>query len=172
MHLPDWYQIYHWTRRTVVGCTASLAGISQAIRNLVTICAKLAVAGVLLAYIGVTFMHLTNGFNLSTGLWAGFQDARLALTCPTNIQRHWQFINRSQNEHLQFVLSLNRGNHSFSDVCSGAEFPPDGMSGPRPLLQSLFQPPSREPGRRPTMPSSHHPRPVSAWAQRGLPWRR
>ena len=90
------------------------------------------VAAVLLAYIAVSFVHLTNGFNFGTSLGAGFQDARLGLTCPKNFERQWRFIDRTKLEHMALVSSLNQGKHVYNEICSGDQFPPGGWIIPSP----------------------------------------
>ena len=131
MRLQDreWYRTYHrWTRRR----WRFQRLVSRSCAGLIAASVKLVVAAVLVAYVGVAFVHLTNGFNLGTTLKAGFQDARLGLTCPKKFERQWRFIDRTRLEHLGLVSSMNQGKHVYKEICSGDQFPPVGWTIPSP----------------------------------------
>jgi len=106
--------IKHWLRRRWRPwriAKKTLVGLFQA-------GLKLAVILPIGAYGSVTFIHLTNGFSFQTSLGAGFQDARLLVTCPRDVSLQWQFIDRSQIEQVGLGLALNLGEHIYSDICS------------------------------------------------------
>ena len=127
-----------WTRRNWRFHRLIYRTVARAIAKSV----KAAVAAVLLAYIAAAFIHLTNGFALGTSLGAGFQDARLGLTCPKNIGLQWQFIDRTQLEHLGLVSSLNQGKHVYREICSDDQFPPKDwiIPSPAPVSDSTLNP--------------------------------
>ena len=100
--------------------------VRRTISRLIKASVKLAVAVLLLAYIAVTFVHLTNGLSLGSSLVAGFQDARLGITCPTNLERQWEFIDRTKIEHLSFIAALDQGKHAYEEICAGDRSPPQG----------------------------------------------
>lgn len=127
----------HWTRRKWRFQRSVWRALAGTLRATV----KPVAAAILLAYIAVSFVHLTNGFGLGTTLGAGFQDARLGLTCPTNLDRQWRFIDRTQIEHLALVSSINQGKHVYQEICSANQFPPRGWVIPAPAPASDSKPP-------------------------------
>ena len=97
--------------------------IRRTLTGLVTRILNLILAAALLGFVVASFVHLTNGFSFRASLGAGFQDARLALTCPSNWQRNWDFIDRSQADQIALGRSLTSGDHGYSDICSADRFP-------------------------------------------------
>lgn len=95
---------YRFVKRTVV--TLVQVGLKLSI--------ILAVAG----YASVIFIHLTNGFSFQTSLAAGFQDARLLMTCPRDISLQREFIDRSQIQQVGLGVAINTRVHVYSDICS------------------------------------------------------
>jgi len=125
----DWFRSYRqWTRRR----TRWARLVRRTLVALGTRGLKLFFAAFLLGYVAVAFVHLTNGMEFRTSLGAAFQDARLAMTCPTNLRLQWEFIDRSQIEQIAFGRSLNRGEHVYSDICSAEQFPPQGWAENQP----------------------------------------
>ena len=65
---------------------------------------KLVAAIVVVALIGFTVVHLTNGFGFGESLGASFRDARLAITCPTKPKLLWDFVDRPAWENRLLTL--------------------------------------------------------------------
>ena len=100
---------------------------------------KAPLRGVLLAYTAAAFVHLTNGMGLRTSLGAAFQDARLALTCPADTRRQWEFIDRSQTDQISLGRSLELGERVYRDICLADQFPFQRWANDRPsALLSKF----------------------------------
>ena len=76
---------------------------------------------------------------LRTSLGAAFQDARLALTCPADTRRQWEFIDRSQTHQISLGRSLELGERVYRDICLADQFPFQRWSNDRPsALLSKF----------------------------------
>ena len=85
---------------------------------------KLAMILAIGGYGTVIFIHLTNGFSFQSSLGAGFQDARLFVTCPRDVSLQWQFIDRSQIEQVGLAVSINMGDRVYNDICSSGALLP------------------------------------------------
>ncbi len=94
--------------------------------KLVTKTLNLVFMAVFLGFAAAGFIHLTNGMEFKTSLGAAFQDARLALTCPSNLQRQWEFVGRSQTEQIALAQSLESTDHVYRGICLAQQFPPQG----------------------------------------------
>ncbi len=50
--------------------------------------------GILLVYVVLVGLHMSNGFTFSESLSMPVRDARMAATCPNEPQHVWEFIDR------------------------------------------------------------------------------
>jgi len=132
----EWFRTYRqWNskrRRFARIGRRTLGGLTTRILRLVF-------AAVLLAYTAAAFVHLTNGMGFRTSLWAAFQDARLAVTCPADPRRQWEFIDRSKTDQISLGRSLELGERVYRDICLADQFPLQRWSNDRPsaLLSKL-----------------------------------
>lgn len=78
---------------------------------------KLIVGLLVLFYLSVTGIHMSNGLPIHRALRGAYIDARVALSCPTNIQRIWQVVNRSQQGDDVQKSEMRHGK-SYSDFCA------------------------------------------------------
>ena len=94
--------------------------------RLVTKTLKLVFMAVFLGFAAAGFIHLTNGLEFKPSLRAAFQDARLAMTCPSNLGRQWEFVGRSQAEQIALGRALESSDRVYSGICLAEQFPPQG----------------------------------------------
>jgi|ETNmetMinimDraft_2_1059921.scaffolds.fasta_scaffold19489_1 hypothetical protein len=70
----------------------------------------------IVAYLAVTIVHLSNGIGFGRSLAGGVIDARVAVTCPSNTGLLWDIVNRDalQDFGLRAVFAFGG---SYSDLC-------------------------------------------------------
>ena len=59
---------------------------------------------ILILYLAVTAIHLSNGLGIGRAVQGAFIDARVAVSCPNKPQLVWDFVNR--NYLLDYGLQL------------------------------------------------------------------
>ena len=117
----EWYRNY-W--RPQARLQATFWSTRRTLPKLIKTALRLVAVVVILGYAAAVFVHLTNGFKFGTSLAAGFQDARLAVTCPMSHQPLWQFIDRTRVEQNMLNEALTLGEHVYAEICSENLFPP------------------------------------------------
>lgn len=78
---------------------------------------KLLVGLLVLSYLLVTGIHMSNGLRIERALGGVSIDVGVALGCPTNTLRIWEVINRSREDDDIFKADRRYGGKSYSDFC-------------------------------------------------------
>ena len=130
----------------------------------------LVVIVLLLSYIGVVGVHLTNGFDFSNSFSMSLKDYRVIVTCPTNADVIWAFIDRSEAEELQQQIAQERGEDIYTAACEADDSESDaqqvsptpapavsGTPSPVPTILATTGPTSTGTAPTPTITSSPAP---------------
>ena len=78
---------------------------------------KLVGGFLLLVYLLLTGIHMSNGLRIERALWGGTIDARVALSCPTDTRQIWEVINRSRQDDENLKSDIQIGGKDYSDFC-------------------------------------------------------
>ena len=69
------------------------------------------------SYLLLTGIHMSNGLRIERALSGANIDARVALSCPTNTRRIWEVINRSREGDDILKSDRRYGGKNYSDLC-------------------------------------------------------
>ena len=72
---------------------------------------------VVLFYLLLTGIHMSNGLPIERALSGVNVDARVALSCPKNTRRIWEVVNRSQQVDDSLKYDMRFGGKNYSDFC-------------------------------------------------------
>ena len=70
-----------------------------------------------LFYLVVTGIHMSNRLPIDRALWGVSIDTRVALNCPTNTRRIWEVISRSRESDDNLKYDRRFGGKEYSDFC-------------------------------------------------------
>ena len=77
---------------------------------------KVIFGSLVLMYLAVTGIHMSNELPIHRALWGVTMDARVALNCPTDIRQIWEVINRSKKGD-DILKSDGRWGTNYSQTC-------------------------------------------------------
>ena len=85
---------------------------------------KTVITIVILSYIALTVLHISNGFGFGPSLEMSLRDIRMAASCPNKPKAVGGFINRSYGESQEAGLAMALGEDVYSATCEAGTFPP------------------------------------------------